>query len=174
MASVSGVLQDNDGNDLYPYTFDQEVLDANNVPISQRLGSASEASAVSGSSAFAKINTLSSELTDWTDITNSCSWAVAAAFDSNYPKCVKVKPKAGLMYIKFVLAAGIANGTTILTLPSGYSLDKQVFLRMKEDGYVKQIDVDTSDTRIIKLIRDANVATTDNTPITVTVPYYVS
>lgn len=62
MASISGVLQDNDGNDLYPYTFDQEVLDANNVPISQRLGSASEASAVSGSSAFAKINTLSSDL----------------------------------------------------------------------------------------------------------------
>ena len=59
MASISGVLQDNDGNDLYPYTFDQEVLDANNVPISQRLGSASEASAVAGSSAFAKINTLS-------------------------------------------------------------------------------------------------------------------
>lgn len=142
--------------------------------VNTNLGSPSSAAAVTGADAFSKISKLNSDIAVWTDITNSCSWAVAAAFDSNYPKCVKVKPKAGLMYIKFVLAAGIVNGTTILTLPSGYSLDKQVFLRMKEDGYVKQIGVDTSDTRIIKLIRDANVATTDNTPITVTVPYYVS
>ena len=40
------------------------MLDSNNTPISQRLGSASEASAVSGTSAFAKINTLSSDLTN--------------------------------------------------------------------------------------------------------------
>ena len=63
MASITGVLQSNDGDDLYPYTFDGQVLDNNNTPISQRLGSASEAQAVSGSTAFAKINTLHSQLT---------------------------------------------------------------------------------------------------------------
>lgn len=37
MASVSGVLQDNDGNDLYNYTFDNLVLDDNNVSVRTKL-----------------------------------------------------------------------------------------------------------------------------------------
>ena len=61
MSSISGVLQ-HEGDDLYPYTFDAQVLDSNNVPLNQRLGAASEASSVSGSTAFSKINTLNTNI----------------------------------------------------------------------------------------------------------------
>lgn len=64
MASINAVLTAENGDDLYPETYDDYVLDSNGEALSTRLGSRSEASGVSGTSAFEKINTLSSDLTD--------------------------------------------------------------------------------------------------------------
>jgi hypothetical protein len=52
------------GDDLYPETYDDYVLDSNGEPLSTRLGDRSEAGGVSGDTAFEKINTLNSQLTD--------------------------------------------------------------------------------------------------------------
>ena len=62
MASINAVLTAENGDDLYPETYDDYVLDSNGEALSTRLGSRSEASGVSGTSAFAKINTLNSDL----------------------------------------------------------------------------------------------------------------
>lgn len=118
MASISGVLQDNDGNDLYPYTFDQEVLDANNVPISQRLGSASEASAVAGSSAFAKINTLSSELTSVEAVTPTVNSSIGSLVRNQ-----SYREKIGTQYIyhldfQIELTTDAATNAYIFEIPN--------------------------------------------------------
>lgn len=115
MASINAVLTAENGDDLYPETYDDYVLDSNGEALSTRLGSRSEASGVSGTSAFEKINTLSSDLAPLLTATN----AAISPYNNDLNNCKKAglfatgtsaanNPTAGF-YVVLVLIRDAAN-----------------------------------------------------------------
>ena len=129
MSSVSGVLQDKNNNDIYPYTFDTQVLDSNNVPLNQRLGAASEASSVTGSTAFSKINTLNTNIGSVSSSLNSVSSDLGSKSSASSVTGNDAFSKINTLYGELLnpahlITIGSNNTTNWKNSPLGFSMYK--------------------------------------------------
>ena len=126
MASINAVLTAENGDDLYPETYDDYVLDSNGEALSTRLGSRSEASGVSGTSAFEKINTLNSDLASkkynkisaQVTLTGLYTEANPYTFPNDGYLRLSIGAAATTVYYKLMGAAGSTSNVPEMTITS--------------------------------------------------------